>query len=578
MIRRLAGCIKQYRKDTILSPLFISMEVVMEVLIPFLMARLIDNGIETGNMPYIWKMGLVLVLSALVSLVFGTLAGIAAANASAGFATNLRQEMYYRVQNFSFANIDKFSAASIITRLTTDVAYVQQAFMMIIRIGVRAPVMMIFSLVMAFSINSRLALIFVVVLPFLALGLYLIIRKVHPIFERVFRTYDRLNNVVQENLRGIRVVKSFVREDHEVRKFEAVSQDIYKDFVKAEKLIAWNAPMMQTAVYSCILLVSWIGAKLVVAGSMTTGQLVSMFTYIMMILMNLMMLSFIFVMIIISRASAERINEILTEMPDLKNGASPIYDVKDGSVQFDQVGFSYAGREDKLCLSGINFKIGAGETIGIIGATGSSKSSLIQLIPRLYDATQGTVKVGGVDVRDYDLETLRNQVAVVLQKNVLFSGTIKENLRWGNPNASDEELVQACQLAQAHDFIQSFPNGYDTYIEQGGANVSGGQKQRLCIARALLKHPKILILDDSTSAVDTRTDAQIRQAFREQIPGTTRFIIAQRIASVSDADRIMVLDGGRIEAIGTHEELLQNNKIYQEVYQFQMKGDFDESR
>lgn len=572
MIKRLAACVREYKKDSILTPLYVTMEVVLEVIIPLLMARLIDFGIDGGSMSYIVKMGVALVAAAIISLIFGALSGRSAAIASAGFAKNLRHDMFYNVQGFSFSNIDKFSTASIVTRLTTDITNIQNAYQMIIRIAVRCPVMLIFSLIMAFSINHQLSLIFLACIPILGVGLYLIMSKAHPIFERVFKTYDKLNNVVQENLRGIRVVKSFVREDYEKEKFGTISEDIYSDFSKAEKTLAYNMPLMQFCVFASMLLISWFGARLIVGSTMTTGELMSLITYTMQILMSLMMLSMVFVMITISRASAERIVEVLNEESDLHNPKHPVYEVKDGAIRFDNVEFSYKKGSGKPCLKGINLTINAGETVGIIGGTGSSKSSLVQLIPRLYDVTEGSVSVGGVDVRDYDIETLRNEVAMVLQKNVLFSGTIKENLRWGNENATDEELVHACKLAQADGFITQFPDGYDTYIEQGGTNVSGGQKQRLCIARALLKKPKILILDDSTSAVDTQTDAQIRQAMRDEIPGTTKLIIAQRISSIEDADKIIVLDEGEINAVGTHEELLETNEIYREVYTSQQKG------
>ena len=572
MIKRLSQCIREYKKASILAPVFVTGEVILEVVIPLLMANLIDNGVDAGDMNEILRMGLWLVAACIASLTCGALSGKYAAIASAGFAKNLRRDMFANVLEFSFSNIDKFSTASLVTRLTTDVSNVQMAFQMIIRIAVRGPMMLFFALFMALSLNWRLSLIFFAAIPFLGTGLYLVATRAHPIFERVFKTYDKLNNVVQENLHGIRVVKSFVREDHEIEKFGKVSKSIYNDFSKAERILAFNSPMMQTAMYSCILLISWIGARMIVGGSMTTGQLMSLITYSTQILMSLMMLSMIFVMITIARASSERVVEILEEKSDITDCEDPVYDVKDGSIVFSDVCFSYSGKMDNLCIKNADFKIASGETIGIVGGTGSAKSSLVQLIPRLYDVTSGKVEVGGIDVRDYDLNTLRNQVAMVLQKNELFSGTIKDNLRWGNENATDEELRHACVLAGADSFIQDFPNKYDTYIEQGGTNVSGGQKQRLCIARALLKKPKILILDDSTSAVDTETDAIIRKGLKEYIPETTKLIIAQRISSVQDADRIIVMDNGNISGIGTHEELLKTNDIYREIYELQSKG------
>ena len=576
MIKRLSQCIREYKKDAILSPLYVLVESLLDVAIPFVMAGLIDKGIEAGNMSMILRYGAILVGFALVALTFGALSGRSCARATAGFARNLRHDMFHHLQVYSFSNIDKFSSAGLVTRLTTDVSNVQNAFMMIIRTLIRCPAMLIFAMVMSFRINHDISLIFLAVIPILGVGLYLIIKHVHPVFERVFKTYDRLNGVVQENLSGIRVVKNFVREDHEIEKFDTISGTIYKDFSLAERILALNSPLMQGCVYACMILVSWLGAKQIVIGNMSTGNLMSFFTYIMQILSSLMMLSMVFVMITMSCASAERIVEVLDEESDITNCDNPVYEVKDGSVEFTDVSFSYAKRPDKTVLDDIDLIIPSGQTVGIIGGTGSSKSSLVQLIPHLYDVTGGCVKVGGVDVRNYDLQTLRHNVAMVLQKNTLFSGTIKENLRWGNPDATDEELVHACRLAQADDFISTFPDGYDTYIEQGGTNVSGGQKQRLCIARAILRKPKILILDDSTSAVDTKTDALIRQAFREEIPNTTKIIIAQRISSVMDADQIVVMDNGRINACGTHEELLANNEIYREVYESQQKGGLEE--
>lgn len=575
-MKRLAQCIREYKKDAILSPLYVLMEALLDVAIPFVMADLIDKGIEAGSMNMILRYGAILVGFALVALAFGVLSGRSCARATAGFARNLRHDMFHHLQVYSFSNIDKFSSAGLVTRLTTDVSNVQNAFMMIIRTLIRCPAMLIFAMVMSFRINHDISLIFLAVIPILGIGLYLIISRVHPVFERVFKTYDRLNGVVQENLSGIRVVKNFVREDHEIQKFDAISGTIYKDFSLAERILALNSPLMQGCVYTCMILVSWLGAKQIVIGTMSTGNLMSFFTYIMQILSSLMMLSMVFVMITMSRASAERIVEVLDEQSDITNCDDPVYEVKDGSIQFTDVCFSYAKRPDKTVLDDIDLVIPSGQTVGIIGGTGSSKSSLVQLIPRLYDVTGGSVKVGGIDVRHYDLQTLRHNVAMVLQKNTLFSGTIKDNLRWGNPDATDEELVHACKLAQADDFIRAFPDGYETHIEQGGTNVSGGQKQRLCIARAILRKPKILILDDSTSAVDTKTDALIRKAFREEIPDTTKIIIAQRISSVMDADQIIVMDNGRINACGTHEELMATNEIYREVYESQQKGGLEE--
>ena len=566
MIKRLLKSVREFKKDALLTPFFVVLEVVMEVIIPLVMALLIDTGIDGQEMAAIWKYGIILVLCAMLALVFGAAAGTFAARASTGFARNLRHDMYYNVQNFSFSNIDKFSTGSIVTRLTTDVTNVQNAFQMCTRIAVRCPVMLVFALFMAMRINSRMALVFLAVLPILAIGMGILMKVVGPVFERAFKIYDRMNTVVQENVRGIRVVKTYVREDHETEKFEGVSGMLYRTFSKAQKTMAGVMPLMQFCMYACMLLISWFGARLIVGGSMTTGELTSMFSFAMQILMSLMMVAMVFVMITMAKASAERVAEILDEQPDLHNPANPIHEVKDGAIEFDDVSFSYKGDERKLALKNVNLHIKAGQTVGILGGTGSAKSTLVQLIPRLYDTTHGTVKVGGVDVRDYDIEALRDQVAMVLQKNVLFSGTIKENLRWGDENASDEELERVCRLAQADEFIQQMPDKYDTHIEQGGSNVSGGQKQRLCIARALLKKPKILILDDSTSAVDTKTDALIRKAFAEEIPDTTKIIIAQRVSSVQDADQIVILDGGTVQAVGTHDELLAANTIYQEIY------------
>ena len=575
MIKRLMKSIREYKTPSLLAPFFVALEVVLEVIIPLLMANLIDDGIYQGEMKLVYKIGIELIICAILSLIFGMLSGMFAAKASSGFAKNLRQDLYYKVQTFSFTNIDKFSTSSLVTRLTTDITNVQMAYQMIIRIAVRAPLMLIISLFFAFSINKSLSLIFLIVIPILGFGLFYISKKVHPIMERVFKRYDALNNVVEENVGAIRVVKSFVLEKEEIKKFKHVSNEIYQGFSKAEKILAFNGPLMQFAIYACILLISWFGAKIIVTTNMTgltTGELMTMFTYSIQILSSLMMLSMIFVMITISRASIERIVEVLEEEPSIKDKKDPIYEVKDGSIDFDKVSFSYVGKKEKECLKNINLHIKSGETIGIIGGTGSGKSSLVNLIPRLYDVTEGSLKVGGVNVKDYDLEALRKEVACVLQKNVLFSGTITENIRWGDEKASKEEVERVCKLAQADEFIQKFPKKYDTYIEEGGTNVSGGQKQRLCIARALLRKPKILILDDSTSAVDTKTDNLIQTAFKEEIPDTTKIIIAQRISSVENCDRIIVIYHGEINGIGTHEELLKSNKIYKEIYNSQTKG------
>ncbi|WP_353106927.1 ABC transporter ATP-binding protein [Acetoanaerobium noterae] len=578
MIKKLARYIKGYKKDSILTPIFVMLEVIMEVLIPFLMADLIDKGIDGGNIPLIIKLGLALLIGAFISLFFGALAGKTAATASAGFAKNLRKGMFYNIQDFSFSNVDKFSNSSLITRLTTDVTNVQMSYQMIIRNAARSPLMLIFALTAAFGISSKLSLIFLTMIPVLGIGLYLIIKNAFPIFERVFKSYDNLNRIVQENLSGIRVVKSFIREEHEIDKFSKTSEEISKDFIKAEKLLAFNMPLMQFSVYSCMLLLSWFGARAVVASGnnpalgLSTGQLMSLITYTMQILMSLMMLSMVLVMITISKASARRIVEVLDEQTDIKNPSSPVYEVENGDIEFENVNFKYSDSADKLCLENINIKIKSGETIGIIGGTGSSKTTLVQLIPRLYDVSSGAVKVAGIDVRNYDIKSLRKSVSMVLQKNVLFSGTIKENLKWGNPDATDEEIKLACSIAQADGFIESFPDKYETYIEQGGTNVSGGQKQRICIARALLSNPKVLILDDSTSAVDTKTDSHIRKELLSSMPNTTKIIIGQRISSVSEADKILVMDDGKIVDYGTHEELIISSSIYKEVYESQSKG------
>ncbi len=575
VFKRLAKCIREYKTASILSPLIVMLEVVLECILPFMTAELVNEIQGDCDMRVLLRYGLLLVVMAVLSLTCGGLAGHFCATAACGFAKNVRQDLFYNVQRFSFGNIDKFSTSSLVTRLTTDVANVQMAYMMLVRTAFRSPFMLIFSFVMAFYMGGKMAWVFAVVMPILGFGLFLIARKAMPIFRKVFRKYDRLNNSVQENIQGMRVVKSYVREERESEKFAVASQEVAADFTRAEKLLAINNPLMQLCLHIVMLVVIYFGSQLVVTSNnalLTVGQLSALLTYGMQILMSLMMLSMIFVMLTMSAESARRIVEVLDEESLITNPQNPVMEVPNGSLSFENVHFKYAKTAEEYALQDINLQIPAGKTVGIIGGTGSSKTTLIQLISRLYDVTDGTVRVGGVDVRDYDLDTLRSQVAVVLQKNVLFSGTIKENLRWGNPDASDEELIHACKLACAHDFVTQFPDGYDTFIEQGGTNVSGGQKQRLCIARALLKKPKVLILDDSTSAVDTHTDAKIRKAFLEEIPGTTKLIIAQRISSVEDADMILVMNGGRIDDVGTHSELLARNAIYQEVYTSQNKG------
>lgn len=579
MLITLAKSLKNQKKASVISICLAVLEVVFEIIIPLCMSNLIDFGIEEGAMNVVVKYGSWLLMFAILQLITGFLSARIAAKASAGYAANLRQDIYDNVQTFSFSNIDKFSTSSIVTRLTTDVTNVQNAYQMIIRMAIRGPVMIVFSMFVSFRIHIGIAMTFLLIVPFMALGLYLIIRNAHPILEKVFKIYDRLNNIVQENVRGIRVVKSFVSEEYEIKKFKDISGDIYDKFVKAERLIALNSPVMQTFMYGCMIVISWLGAKAIVASGnnpalgLTTGSLTALITYSMQILMSLMMLSMVFVMITIARSSGERISEILKEETDIKNPDNPVMEVKNGEIVFENVDFVYASKADKKVIDNANLHIKTGETIGILGGTGSSKTSFVQLIPRLYDVTGGKVTVGGVNVKDYDLEVLRNEVAFVLQKNELFSGTIKENLKWGNPDATDEEIKEACHLSCADEFVEAMPEKYDTYIEQGGTNVSGGQKQRLCIARALLKKPKILILDDSTSAVDTKTDALIRRSFSEYIPDTTKIIIAQRVSSVQNADRIVVLDDGKIQAVGKHEELLRNCDIYREVYESQQKGD-----
>ena len=580
MLKDLMKCVREYKKASLQAPVLVSLEVVMECIIPFIISKLV-NEIKAGcELSVIIRYGVVLIVMATLSLIFGIGAGNACSTASCGFAKNIRKDMFYNIQNFSFANIDKFSTSSLVTRLTTDISNVQMAYMMIVRIAIRCPLMLVFAFVMAFIMGGKMAAIFLFVIPVLAVGLGLVIRSAMPLFKKVFRKYDRLNASIQENIKGMRVVKSYVREDFEQQKFAAAAEDVCMDFTKAEKILAFNNPLMQFCLYSVMIFVLYFGSYTIITSKgldLDVGQFSALLTYNFQILSSLMMLSMVFVMITMASESARRIVEVLDEKSTLSNPEKPVYDVKDGSIDFDNVSFKYSEKADKMALADIDLHIKSGQTIGIIGGTGSSKSSLIQLISRLYDATEGVVKVGGRDVREYDLDTLRNQVAVVLQKNVLFSGTIKDNLRWGDKNATDEEMKAACELAQADEFIMRLPKQYDTYIEQGGSNVSGGQKQRLCIARALLKKPKVLILDDSTSAVDTRTDSLIRKGFKEYIPETTKIIIAQRISSVQDADRIIVMDGGRIVDTGTHDELMKSCEIYQEVYESQNKaGDQDE--
>lgn len=576
MNKTLLRSVREYKKQSVLAPLFVILEVLMEVLIPMEMARIIDIGIAGGDLGYIFQRGIILVIMAMLALMFGAFAGNMAAVASAGYAKNLRHDIFYKVQEFSFKNIDRFSTSGLVTRMTTDITNIQMAYMMSIRLLARAPIMMLMSWIMTLMINRNIALLFLIVIPFLGFTLIFIAKKAHPHFIKVFDEYDVLNNSVQENVNASRVVKAFVREDFEIRKFGGISQYVYDLFTKAEKIVAWNSPVMQFTMYIVVLCLVAIGGRSIVAGTMETGQMTSVIVYALQILMSLMMVTFVFVMIMIAEASTDRITEVMTEIPEMRDKEQAVKEVPDGDIVFDHVSFSYAGESGNLSLDDISLHIQSGQTIGIIGGTGSAKSTLVQMIPRLYDVTKGSVKVGGIDVRDYNLEALRDQVSMVLQKNVLFTGTIYENIRWGDENASDEDVRRVCRLAQADGFVNEFPDGYDTMIAQGGNNVSGGQKQRLCIARALLKKPKILILDDSTSAVDTKTDALIRKAFREEIPDTTKIIIAQRVSSIEDADQIIVLDGGRISGIGTSQELLETNDIYREVYESQVKGGGDD--